>query len=453
MTRRPAEPDQAPPPNPDSHPTREHLEQLEEQRLAPYACKSARSSRRVPLEAEGRVFDYRTEYQRDRDRIIHSRAFRRLRDKSRTHLSDDGDHHRSLLTHALEVSQLGRTMAQALQLNQDLVEAIALGHDLGAPPLGAGGVEALDGILSGATPVDGLTSGVMRELGGFDVPGQSLKVVDLLEKRYDHPGINLTDDCRAGLWKQAHPLGGRLPAELPEAGLEPGASPSAEAQVVAVSCRVARRTQELDDLLRGNPELLERFERLDLLRELKRKLSGGYQKARGRFMRLNVIHRGLTHLLVTDAILHSEASLENWARREKIDSAERYYQRKGALPPAVVCLSGRVEALLGDLETLLDAKLSGSRAMMRSGQRARRILGDLFRAYYSDPAVLDDYLLLRFREAERVRYLRDVPPAAREQEVARRYRGSGSWVRMICDHLAGMTDSYALTEHRQLCAS
>lgn len=453
MTRRPAEPDPSASPDADPHPTRQRLEELEEQRLAPYARKSARASRRVPLDAEGRIFDYRTEYQRDRDRIIHSRAFRRLRDKSRTHLSDDGDHHRSRLTHALEVSQLGRTMAQALRLNQDLVEAIALGHDLGAPPLGCGGVEALDGILSGATPVDGITPGGVRELGGFDVPGQSLKVVDRLEKRYDHPGINLTDDCRAGLWKQGDPGGGRLPAGVPAAGLERGASPSAEAQVVAVACRIAGRTQELDDLLRGTPDVLERFERLDLLRELKRKLSGRYQKARGRFMRFNVIHRGLTHLLVTDAILHSEASLTDWARREKIDSTERYYQRMGALPAAVVALSGRVAALLGDVETVLDAKLSGSRAMMRSRHRARRILGDLFQAYYADPAVLDDYLLLRFREAEKVRYLRDVPPAHREQEVARRYRGSVTWVGMICDHLAGMTDGYALAEHRQLCAS
>lgn len=453
MTRRPAEPDANPTSTSGSHYTREQLEELEELRLAPFACKSSRSSRRLPLDAEGRIFDYRTEYQRDRDRIIHSRAFRRLRDKSRAHLSDDGDHHRSRLTHALEVSQLGRTMAQALRLNQDLVEAIALGHDLGAPPLGSGSVEALDGILSGTTPVDGLTSGTLRELGGFDVPGQSLKVVDLLEKRYDHMGINLTDDCRAGLWKQAVPLGGPLPIDVPEAGLEPGAPASAEAQVVALACRFARRTQELDDLLRGNPDVMERFERLELLRELKRKLGGRYQKIRGRFMRLNVIHRGITHLLVTDAILRSEASLENWARREKIDTTERYYQRKGALPPEVVCLSGRVETLLGDLETLLDAKLSRSRTMMRSRQRARRIIGDLFRAYYADPAVIDDYLLLRFREVDKVRYLRDVPPAEHEQEVARHYRGSVIWVRMICDHVAGMTDGYALTEHQQLCVT
>jgi dGTPase len=428
------------------------MERDEEERLAPYALKSGRSSRRLALDPEGRVFDYRTEYQRDRDRIIHSRAFRRLRDKSETHLGEDGDHYRSRLTHALEVSQLGRTMAQALRLNPDLVEAVALGHDVGAPPLGSGGAETLEGILSGALAVEGFSPGALRELGGFDVSSQTLLVVDLLEKRYDHPGINLTDDCRAGLWKQIRPLRQEVPPGVTAAGLEPGSPPSAEAQVVRATCRIAGRAQQLDDLLRARPELLERFERLELLRELKRKLGGRYQRARGRFMRLNVIHRGITHLLVTDAILHSEAALGRWAAREKIDSTERYTQRRGALPPEVVGFSERVSTLLEELEAVLEASLAGSRAHVRSRHRARRVLGELFRAYYHDPAVLDDYLLLRFREAERIRYLRDVPPAEMEQEVARHYRGSSRLVRMICDHLAGMTDGYALSEHRQLCA-
>jgi dGTPase len=429
------------------------MERDEEERLAPYALKSARATRRLALDAEGRIFDYRTEYQRDRDRIIHSRAFRRLRDKSETHLADDGDHYRSRLTHALEVSQLGRTMAQALRLNPDLVEAIALGHDLGSPPLGSGGGEALDGILSGAVPVEGFAPGSLRDLGGFDVASQTLLVVDLLEKRYDHPGINLTDDCRAGLWKQVRPPREEPPPGVPAAGLEPGCSPSAEAQVVRAACRIAGRTQQLDDLLRARPELLERFERLDLLRELKRKLGGRYQRARGRFMRLNVIHRGITHLLVTDTIHHSESALARWAAREKIDSTERYTQRRGALPPEVVGFSDSVSALLEELEILLASSLAGSRTHVRSRHLARRVLGGLFRAYYRDPAVLDDYLLLRFREAEKIRYLRDVPPAEVDQEVARHYRGSVRLVRMICDHLAGMTDGYALSEYRQLCHS
>jgi dGTPase len=256
-------------------------------------------------------------------------------------------------------------VAQALRLNADLVEAIALGHDLGAPPLGSGGEATLHAILSGAHPIEGLAPAALRELGGFDVPGQSLKVVDLLEKRYDHAGINLTDDCRAGVWKQSDPVGGKLPPEVPEEGLEPGTAPSAEAQAVALACRIASRTQELDDLLRSRPDLLDRFERLEILRELKGKLGAHYQRARGRFMRFNVIHRGLTHLLVTDGILHSEESLAAWARREKIEGTERYYQRRGALPPGVVGLSSRAAAVLQELEGLLGSSLTGSRAMMR----------------------------------------------------------------------------------------
>ncbi len=427
------------------------MEALEERFLALYASRSSLSTRRFPLDAEGRIFDYRTEFQRDRDRVIYSRAFRRLRDKSQTHLSQDGDHHRSLLTHALEVNQLGRTVAQALRLNRDLVEAVALGHDLGAPPWGSGGVKALDGILSGSLALDGFAPKTLRELGGFQVPLQSLKVVDLLEKRYDHPGINLTDDCRMGILKQSDPTGA-LPPGIETDGLEPGSSASAEAQVVRMACRIAGRTQELDDLLRERPELLDRFERLGLLQELRRKLGKHYRSARGHFMRLNVLHRGLTHLLVTDCIQHSEVGLADWTRREKVDSPERYHQRKGALPPDIVGFSERVSSLFRELESQLDSSLAANRSMVRSRLEARKVLEGLFQAYMADPGVLDDYLLLRFRQSEKIRFLRDVPESELEQELAQRYRGSARLVRMICDHLAGMTESYLDTEYRQLCA-
>jgi len=200
----------------DPEKTRRRTESLEEDRLAPYALKSARARRRLPLDAEGRAFDYRTEFQRDRDRIIHARAFRRLRDKGCTHLAEDDDHYRNRSTHSLEVSQLGRTIARALRLNEDLVEAIALGHDLGYPPQGTGGVEALEGLLGGATRIEGFTPKALRSLGGFDVPAQSLRVIDLLEKRYDHPGLNLTDDTRAGIWKGADPSRPVGPDEVEE---------------------------------------------------------------------------------------------------------------------------------------------------------------------------------------------------------------------------------------------
>ena len=428
---------------------RERLEHLEEEQLARFAAKSARARRRIPVDSEGRVFDYRTEYQRDRDRIIHARAFRRLRDKGPAHLADDGDRYRSHLTHSLEVGQLGRTMARALRLNEDLVEAIALGHDLGSPPLAPGGEEALDGLLSGGIAIDGFPDGGTRSLGGFDVPGQSLRVVDLLEKRYDHPGINLTDDTRAGIWKQDDPL--RSPEPDGVEGLEPGAPPSAEAQVVRASCRIASTTHRLDDLLQARPELLGRFEDLRLLEELRRKLGRRYRRGSSRYMRRNLVHRGLLHLLVTDTIHHTASALERWAERERIESAARFHDRRGALPPSAVGPSERVDELLTELEGLLERCRSSTQVLARRRARGRRTLAGLFRASYADPTVLDDYVLLRFRESEGIRYLRDLPQREVDAEVARHYRGSPHLVRLICDHLAGMTDGYATAEFRALC--
>jgi len=240
------------------------------------------------------------------------------------------------------------------------------------------------------------------------------------------------------------------PDEIEE-GLDRGAPPSAEAQVVALACRIADATQALDDLLRARPALLERAERLGLVRELLRKLGKRYGRTRGHFMRLNAIHRGLTHLLVTNGIRRSETELARWATREKVDTTERFYRRRGAFPPTVVDLTDRASELLAEVEGFLEAEGARIRGMAVARRRARRLLEGLFGAYYADPAVLDDYLLLRFRDIEGVRYLRDLPAAEVEREVTRQYRGSPRLVRLICDHLAGMTDTYADAEYRRLC--
>ena len=422
-----------------------------EDRLAPYARRSARALRQLPLAAEGRAFDYRTEFQRDRDRLIHSRAFRRLRDKADVRLAPDDDPGRSRLTHSLEVGQLGRTIARVLRLNEDLVEAIGLGHDLGQPPLGRAGEETLDALLTGVAPLPGLTARSLAPVGGFDVASQSLRVVDLLEKRYDHQGINLTDDVRAGLWKQHDPARASGYPDQKDDGLEAGAPASAEAQVIRLACRITSVTESLDDLLRARPVALERVERLSLVKELLRKLGARYPRAGGHFMRLNMLHRGTTHLLVTSGIRQSSSTLSRWAEREKITDSKRFHDRRGALPPRAIGLPPRVGAMLAELETHVESERAGSRAMALHRQRARRLLEGLFRGYYEDPEILDDYVLIRFRELEKVRYLRDIPTADREGEVARRYRGSAQLVRLIADHTAGMTDTYAGKEFRRLC--
>jgi len=416
-----------------------------------FAARSATAERRLPLTDEGRAFDYRTEFQRDRDRIIHARAFRRLQDKTSLHSGEERDPYRTRQTHALEASQLGRTVARALRLNEDLVEAIALGHDLGAPPLGAGGLAALSGLAGGAIRIPGVAARALGAAGGFDLPAQSLRVVDLLEKRYEHSGINLTDETRAGIWKQAEPRRSRGYADQPLDGLAPGGAASPEAQVVRLACRIAAATDALDALLQARPALLHRVERLPIVRHLLTRLGRRYPREGHNFMRLNAVHRGLTHLLVTSGILHSEAALGRWVERERIETAERFAERLSTLPADVISLPGRAAEWLEELERFLRGEDQTSRAHALADRRGRLILERLFRAFYSEPPILEDYLLLRFRDAERLRFLRDVPAGEVEAEIAGHYRGSPRFVRLILDHVAGMTDSYAEEEFTRLC--
>ncbi|HEY6066058.1 MAG TPA: dNTP triphosphohydrolase, partial [Thermoanaerobaculia bacterium] len=180
--------------------TREHFERLEEERLAIYASRSSRATRpRGPLPAE--EADSRTQYVRDRDRIIHSRAFRRLKHKTQVFIPFEGDHFRTRLTHTIEVSQIARSVARALGLNEDLAEAVALGHDLGHTPFGHSGETVLDALLRESHP----------KAGGFKHNYQSVRVVDRLERRYEEPGLNLTHDVREGIlkhtsWKRDFPF-------------------------------------------------------------------------------------------------------------------------------------------------------------------------------------------------------------------------------------------------------
>jgi dGTPase len=427
--------------------TRRRAEAVEEDRLSPCAARSARARRRRPLDPEGRAFDYRTEFQRDRDRILHSRAFRRLADKGPL---AGGDPHRTRLSHALETSQLGRTIARALDLNEDLVEAISLAHDLGRPPMGDAGLEAMASLLGGGIVVQGFSPGALGEVGGFDVPAQGLRVVDLLEKRYEHPGINLTDEVRAGVWKQRDPCRGEGYPDEDREGLEPGAAASPEAQTARIACRIALGALSLDDRLANGTVALERVERLGLIRELMRKLGDRYGRG-GLFMRRNRLHRGLTHLLVTGVIRRSGEVLRRWTERERVGDPARFLERRGALPADVVDLPDRLADLLAELEGVLESGTATRREAALERWRARGMIHGLFQAYHADPATLEDYVLLRFREAEGLRFLRDVPPGEQAQEIDRHYRGSRFLARTIADHLAGMTDRYLVDEHRRLC--
>jgi dGTPase len=426
---------------------RQRLERAEAERLVPWAARSSRVTRRYRLEDEGRAFDYRTQFQRDRDRIVYSRAFRRLRQKAQSGiLPAYEDHRRNRLTHTLEVTQLARTIGRALALNEDLVEAVALGHDLGQPPFGPAGERALDDLLSGR--LDGRGGPGLGPLGGFTRAWQGLRVVDRLEKRYAHPGLNLTDDVREGILKSG--ADDRPPPDRPD-GVRAGLPPAFEVQVVVLADRIAGAVHDLDDALQSGAVALEAVERLEAVQALRRKLGAGPRARAARFMRINTIHRGLTHLLVTDAIVTGDRSLVRWAERHGIAGPDAFAEaRDQAVAGDEVRLSPRALDLLEGIEAFLDGRVRRGFEPDRVDGRGRRIVLGLVAAYHADPTLLETHVLLRFKESGRVPYLRDVPRAQVEEAVRKHYRGSASFVRLLADYVAGMTDAFAVAEHARL---
>jgi len=422
------------------------MERAEEDRLAVWALRSADATRRHAVGDEGRAFDYRTHFQRDRDRIVYSRAFRRLRQKAQAGiLPDYEDHRRNRLTHTLEVAQLARTLGRALGLNEDLIEGVALGHDLGQPPFGPVGAEALDDLFSGR--LDGRGGPGLGDLGGFSIAWQGLRVVDTLEKRYDHPGLNLTDAVREGIFKTTPSA---EPAE-PIEGFEAASPPAFEVQAVALADRIATAIHDLDDALQAGAVPVADAERLQAVRELRKKLGARYRSRASRFMKINTIHRGLTHLLITGATLASGSSLARWAETHGVKNPKSFRRVAGrAVQGGEVRLPGASLRLLEDLEGFLEGRVRRGFEVDRVAARGRRVVLGLFAAYLGDPTLLDDHVLLRFKQASALRYLRDVPRDAVETEVGRRYRSSPRFARVVADHVAAMTDAYAIVEHGRL---
>lgn len=414
---------------------RGRLERAEERGLSPHAARSAGATRRHALEDQGREFDYRTHFQRDRDRIVYSRSFRRLRHKAQSGLLPAyEDHRRNRLTHTLEVAQLARTIGRALALNEDLIEAVALGHDLGQPPFGPAGERALDDALSGR--LDGQGGPGLGDLGGFWRSWQGLRVVDRLEKRYEaHPGLNLTDLVREGILK-SQPGSPAPPEDFP--GTRPGQAPALETQVVVLADRLAGALHDLDDALQAQALPIEAVERLEITRALKRKLGARWPGRAGRFMKANVLHRGLTHLWVTAAIVASARALARLGR--------------GGAAGAEIGLPAAAERMLAQLEGFLAARVHRSFEAERLEGLGRRVVLGLLSAYHADPRLVESHVLLRFKELAGVRFLRDLPREEVESEMQARYRRDPRFVRLLADYVAGMTDAFALAEHERLRA-
>jgi len=413
-----------------------------------YAWKNVWATRRESLEQEGRREDYRLPFQRDRDRIVHSRAFRRLKHKTQVYISIGGDHYRTRLTHTVEVSQIARTIARALGLNEDLVEATALGHDLGHTPFGHSGEKVLRFIMSGEDDLDAMVRPEVRfKLGGFKHNYQSLRVVDLLETRYDKPGLNLTDQVREGILKHTGFFNDHNLCNVDTDGILLERGCHLEGQVVAVADEIAQQTHDLEDGLREGQVDLGRIEELAISRLVLRNI-GNYSDL-PRFVRQNKLIRGLIHLLVTNAIVSSRKRIGEWCEAEGITDSEGFRTVFDSIPRTLVHFDSGLGDEYRQLHRFVYDNIINCYNVSRMDGKSVFLIRKLFKAYLNRPLQLPDYVLLGFAKRHRIKYLRDFPFDAIDEE-GMRYRTDPAFYRAVCDFIAGMTDKFVFDEYEKL---
>lgn len=365
--------------------------------LAPYA---------VPASARGRHVqeptpEGRSEFQRDRDRIIHSAAFRRLEYKTQVFVNHEGDLFRTRLTHSIEVAQIGRSIARRLRLNEDLVEAISLAHDLGHTPFGHAGQEALNEC--------------MQEHGGFEHNLQSLRVVDVLEERYAaFNGLNLCFETREGILKHCARANAAQLGDVGERFLA-NRRPSLEAQLANLADEIAYNNHDVDDGLRSGLLALEQLADIQLLAEHLQQVRLAWPQLAER----RVIHETVRRMInaqITDLIRQTESNLRD-AGPASVDEVRD--------APPLVAFSTGMQAANRELKDFLHTNLYRHYLVMRMSAKARRIIHDLFAAFIADPRLL--------------------PPSAKARTEAEQTRA-------VADYIAGMTDRYAIREYRRIFA-
>ncbi len=373
--------------------SRQRLEQIENETLAPYGMRSRQSRGRAYPEEE---HPYRTAYQRDRDRIVHTTAFRRLEYKTQVFVVTEGDYYRTRLTHTLEVTQIGRTLARALGANEDLTEAICLAHDIGHPPFGHSGEQAL--------------AQLMAEHGGFDHNRQALRIVDELERRYpDWPGLNLTYESREGIVKHE--------TEYDTASAEkfdPELRGLLEAQIANAADEIAYNAHDLDDGLRAGLFSPRDLDGLGLWEMVKDSVGWSGQEFDD-LWRHRLIRR-LIGLEVTDVVTTTSKRLQA-ADVKSVDDLRR-------LAHNVIGFSEEMQARNRPHKDFLYQRMYRHHRVLRMQVKAERLLQQLFQAYAGEP--------------------RQMPEStqARVEQVGLH--------RAVCDYIAGMTDRFALDEHQKL---
>jgi dGTPase len=329
---------------------REELEAREVRWLAPYAMKSKDTRGRQYPEPED---PYRTAYRRDRDRIIHTTAFRRLEYKTQVFVNHEGDHYRTRLTHTLEVAQIAVSIARMLRVNEDLVEAVALAHDIGHPPFGHAGEDALREL--------------MKDHGGFEHNIQGLRIVDLLEARYPgFPGLNLTWETRESINKH------RTPFDLPDmqVALDPSVAPLVESQIADVADEIAYDNHDLDDGLSSGILKEEELDGLDLWRQARAAVEArGGVVANPEIRRYQII-RSLINSQVLDLVQATATRL----KRLRIESVEEVR----ACPERLVGFSDAMRPLRSPLKALLWKQMYHHYRVARMAEKAKRFISELF---------------------------------------------------------------------------
>ncbi len=373
--------------------TREMREEKENSCLAPYGIRSK--------DSKGRKYPdstpiYRTAFQRDRDRILHTTAFRRLEYKTQVFLNAEGDYYRTRLTHTLEVAQIGRTIARALGANEDLEEAICLAHDLGHSPFGHSGEKIMNHL--------------MKDQGGFDHNKQSLRIVTKLENRFqDFPGLNLTWETREGIVKH------ETEYDVSDANdYDPDLRGHLEAQIANAADELAYSAHDLDDGLRSGLISVSMLEDLAIWKILVE--SVGWKGSELTELDRNRIIRRMIGLEVEDVIKSTDKKIQ----QNGVSSVESLQK----LPHNVIGFSDHMKQNNRELKDFLYKNLYQNHRVIRMQVKAERIISNLFTAYQKDPLMLPNHIQTKIEKK--------------------------GLERSICDYIAGMTDRFAIDEHQKL---
>jgi len=373
--------------------------------LAPYAAHEEKSRGRLFPEPKP---EFRGEFQRDRDRIIHSNAFRRLVYKTQVFVNHEGDLYRTRVTHSIEVAQIARSVARALRLNEALTEAIALAHDLGHTPFGHAGQDALNEC--------------MRPYGGFEHNIQSLRVVDELEERYaEFRGLNLTFECREGILKHCSVRNARELGELGERFIQ-RRQPGLEAQIANLADEIAYNNHDVDDGIRAQLVDLRDLRNVRLFQRQYDSVVSQYPDLGERRLVHEIIRR-MINFIVVDLIRTTQSRLDE-VRPASIDEVR-------GLSKPLVGLSDSAREEHGELMQFLRERLYRHYKVLRMTAKARRVLKELFEAFLTDIQLM--------------------PPEHREAAArGETSHGIAGRARAVADYIAGMTDRYAILEHRRL---